>query len=340
MIVVTGAAGLVGGNLVRALLAQGQAVRAVVHRDRRAVGGLDVEQVEAELLSPNDLKRAFAGAEIVYHLAGLISLIPGGWPDLERVNVLGTRNVVEACLSCGVRRLVYCSSIQALQSEPAGRPVDESRPLADGPSFPAYDRSKARAEKEVLAGLQRGLETVILNPTAVVGPFDYKPSYFGRAVLMLARGRIPALVGGGFDWVDARDLACGAIQAGLKSPGGERYILSGHWHAVREVAAMVAALSGRPAPRLVVPMGLAWLAAPLMPLLARFTPLSGDFGMTGGKAGRREPIYTRDTLHWLRSNPQVSYAHAVRDLEYHPRPFQETLADTLAWFKENGYLTP
>ena len=345
MIVVTGASGLVGGNLVRALLSRGEEVRALVHQDRRAIEGLAVEQVQADILSVDDLKRAFAGAHTVYHAAGLISTKPGDGPALERVNAGGTRNVVAACLAGGVRRLVHISSIQALQGGPRGTPVDEARPLADTPAFPAYDRSKAAAEKEVLAGRQQGLETVILNPTAVVGPFDVKPSYFGRAMLMLARGRIPALVGGGFDWVDARDLALGAVQAGMKAPSGERYILSGHWHSVREVAARIAVLSGTPAPRLTVPMGLAWLAAPLIPWLGSFTPLNRIIPLTsqtapqpGSAAPAAEPIYTRATLGWLSSNPQVSHAHAGHDLGYQPRPFAETLADTLDWFMRQGYL--
>jgi dihydroflavonol-4-reductase len=244
---------------------------------------------------------------------------------------------VEACLSSGVRRLVFCSSIQALQARPVATPIDETRPLADAHRFPPYDRSKALAEKEVLVGRQCGLETVILNPTAVVGPFDHKPSYFGRAMLMLAGGHIPALVRGGFDWVDARDLAAGAIQAGLNAPSGERYILSGHWHSVVEVAAMISGLTGVAAPRLVVPRSLAWLAAPLMPLLARFTPL-GLASDTADK--RREPIYTHSTLRWLQSNPRVSCAHAARDLDYKPRPFHQTLVDTLDWFRQYGYLNP
>ena len=332
MIVITGASGLVGGNLARALLEQGYPVRALVRHDRRALGGLALEQVEADILDFDSLRRAFAGAEIVYHLAGLISLQQDDWPRLEAANVLGTRQVVEACLQSGVRRLVYFSSIQALQSEPFDQPVDETRPPADTPQFPPYDRSKALAEKEVLAGIRRGLDAVILNPTAIVGPYDFKPSYFGQAIILLAQGRIPALVKGGFDWVDARDVAAGAIQAGMKAPCGERYIFSGHWHSVRELAVMAASITGRHVPLLTVPMGLAWLAAPLMLLLARFTPLAN------GKPGSGEPIYTRNTLRWLRSNRQVSHAHATQDLGYHPRHFRETIADTYRWFDENSYM--
>jgi dihydroflavonol-4-reductase len=332
MIVVTGASGLVGGNLVRTLLEQGQQVRALVRHDRRSLDGLAVEQVAADLIDFNSLNHAFAGAETVYHAAGLISLREDDWPRLEAANILGTRNVVEACLHNGVHRLVYFSSIQALQTGPDERPVDEQRPLADSAQFPPYDRSKALAEKEIMAGIQKGLDAVILNPTAIVGPFDFKPSYFGQATIMLALGRIPALVKGGFDWVDVRDIAWAAIQAATRGTCGERYILSGYWHSVRELAVMVESMAGKRAPVFTVPMSLAWLAAPLMPLLARFTPLAN------GKPGSGDPIYTRNTLRWLRSNPRVSHDRASQVLGYQPRPFQETIRDTFRWFIDHEYI--
>src|SRR5215217_3628972 len=107
MIAVTGASGLLGGNLVRELLAQGQRVRALVHQDRRALSGLDVETVTADLNDPSSLEDAFAGAEVVYHLASVISIRMDSWDEVYRVNVLGTRNLVDACLRTGVKRLVH-----------------------------------------------------------------------------------------------------------------------------------------------------------------------------------------------------------------------------------------
>ncbi len=324
MIVVTGASGLVGANMVRALLAQGHTVRALVHHDRRAVQGLEVEQVAGDVRDAQSLLGAFRNAEVVFHLAGCISLEMDSWPEVEAVNVAGTRHVAAACLQCGVRRLVHFSSIHALEDEPLDTPVDETRRRVEAPGLPPYSLSKAAAEKEVAAAQHKGLETVVLNPTGIVGPFDYKPSFFGQAVLGLAKGRIPALVQGGFDWVDVRDVVAGAIQAGLHASSGANYILSGHWHSVQEVARMVQELTGWAAPHLVVPTWLAYQAAPLMRLAARF------FGT--------QPIYTRVSLLALRSNRQVSSARAQHELGYHVRSFRDTLADTLVWFSDNGYL--
>lgn len=205
-VVVTGANGHVGANLVRALLAEGRSVRALVHHSRRALQGLEVELVEGDVRELASLQRAFEGAEVVYHLAAHISIRMNEWPLVEAINVLGTRNVVEASLQGGIRRLVHFSSIHAFNEEPHDKPVDESRPLKipESPHAAPYDRSKAAGEREVRQGIERGLDAIIINPTAIVGPHDYYPSHFGQAILSLAQGNLPVLVPGGFNWVDVR----------------------------------------------------------------------------------------------------------------------------------------
>jgi len=323
MIVVTGASGLLGANVVRELLAQAQRVqvRAVIHHDQRALVGLDVEVSSADLADPASLERAFTGVDVVYHLAGLISLRMDDWEDVQRVNVLGTRNVVEACLRCGVKRLVHVGSVQARRPRPFDRPLDEDRPLITGPAAPPYERSKALGELEVQKGLERGLDAVILLPSGILGPYDFRPSYLGAALQQMQRGDLPALITGGYDWVDARDVAAGALRAANVAPSGSRYILSGHWLSIREVARMVAQISGMPVSRLVVPLWLAKLGLPLMDTLARW---NGS-----------QPLYTRAMLNALDSNRLITHARATRDLMYLPRPFRETLADTLAWFAQH-----
>lgn len=325
MILVTGASGLIGANLVRALLAGGQAVRVLVRDDRRAVAGLGVEMVTGDVRDPAGLARAVRGVELVYHLAGIITVTEDDWPRLEAVNVTGTRNVVEACLGAGGAaqdrpRMVHFSSIHGLRSEPSAEPIDETRALADGAEFAPYDRSKALSEREVTAGMARGLDAIILNPTAVLGPFDFKPSYIGSGIRMLMRGWIPALVQGGYNWVDVRDVAAGAIRAASTAPTGSKYILGGHWRSLHEMAAAVAAACGRPAPRLTIPLGVARAFAPLMAGAARLT----------GSA----PIYTPLTLDVLQSHRLVSSAKAERELGYHSRPFEESVADTVRWIRE------
>ena len=323
-VAITGATGHVGAALVRALIYRGRQTRCLVHVNRRAVDGLDTEIAEGDIRDPESLYRAFDGAEVVYHLAASISLSTHDWPRLEVVNVNGTRNVVEACLRAGVRRLVHFSSIHALVQEPLSVPVDEQRPLAESGRYPPYDRSKAAAEREVKAGIERGLDAVIINPTAITGPYDYQLSHFGEALLAMAQGKLPALVTGGFDWVDVRDVAEGAIRAEERANCGASYLLSGHWMSMCDIAAMVAEITGAPGQGFVCPLWLARLGAPVVAAMGRLN-------------GKR-PLYTSVSLRALKSNRNISHEKASRELGYQPRPFRETLQDTLRWFEENGQL--
>jgi dihydroflavonol-4-reductase len=323
---VTGASGHLGANLVRALLEEGHAVRALVRDDVRALEGLPVERVRGDVLDPPSLGPLVAGAGAVFHLAARISI--AGDPDglVLRTNVEGPRHVAAACLAARVPRLVHVSSIHALAARPAGAPVDERRGPADAePGAPAYHRSKALGEREVLAAAARGLGVVVVRPTAVLGPHDHKPSRMGRVLLALARGRMPGLVAGGFDWVDARDVARAAVTAARSGRAGGRYLLPGHWRTLSEVARAVAAWSGRPPPRLVVPMALARLGAPVAEAWAR---------LSGG-----EPLFTRESLHALRHYRHVRGAEATRDLGWAPRPFEVTVRDALDWLGGRGWLT-
>ena len=322
--VVTGATGHVGANLVRALLDQGRHVRAVLHVNRKAIEGLDVDVAEGDVCDLASLCEAFDGADVVYHLAARISLSMDEWPLVESINVIGTRNVVEACLRCGVRRLVHFSSIHAFVQEPLDVPLDESRLLVESRRCPPYDRSKAAGEKEVRQGIERGLDAIIINPTAIIGPYDYEPSHFGQALLILAQGKLPASVAGGFDWVDARDVVVGAMRAEERALAGAKYLLSGHWISMPELAVLVEQLIGTPPPRLACPL---WLAPMGIPFAAAFAHITG-----------KRPLYTSVSLKALHSNRNISHERATRDLGYNPRPFRETIRDTLRWFEECGYL--
>lgn len=323
-VVVTGASGHVGANLVRALVARGDEVRVLLRADDRAVRGLAVERVAGDLLEPRSLAALVAGAEVVFHAAAEVSIAGDRDGALERVNVLGTRNLAAACLAAGVRRLVHFSSIHALESPREDLPMDESRPFVVEREAPVYDRSKAAGEREIQAAAERGLAAVILNPTAIVGPFDFKPSHTGRLIVALARRRMPALVAGGFDWVDVRDVASAALAAGERGRPGERYLVAGHWLPITELAREVARASGAPAPRLVAPLWAARLGVPFVTLYARLL--------------RREALYTAESLRAIRLSREVDGSKGRRELGHAPRPFAETIRDSVDWLRSNGNL--
>lgn len=322
--VVTGASGHIGANLVRLLLGRREAVRAVVHHSTTALNGLAVEQVRGDVGDVESLKLAFRDADVVVNLAGRISIARHAEHQVDPINVVGTRNVVEACQQAGVRRLVHFSSIHAIAELSPGASTDESSPLVDGKNVAAYDRSKARGELAVVEAIRSGLDAVVLAPTAVVGPYDFGPSYFGKVLLSMSRRRIPVLISGGFDWVDVRDVAEGAIRAATIASVSHKYILGGHWHSIMEVSRMVSGVTGVPAASLAAPRSVARVCGSLT---EEFCSLTG-----------RQALFTACAVDALAQHPRVSHEKASGELGYSPRPLEETLKDTCDWFRENGCL--
>lgn len=320
---VTGATGHVGANLVRALIDDGRRVRAINRTRGPALDGLDVEFVAVDVLDAPALRRAFEGVDVVYHLAALISVAGDRDGHVRATNVDGVRNVANAALDAHVRRLVHCSSIHAFDLDRPGI-VTEGSPRARGPHLPPYDRSKAEGEDELQRVVERGLDAVIANLTAVLGPCDFGPSRMGAVLLALARRRLPALVDGGFDWIDVRDACTGMIAAEGKGRTGESYLLGGHRASIVEVAALAEAATGVRTPRLVTPMWLAEVAAPV--------------GLWWSRMRHSEPLFTPESLHALRKDPMVSTAKAARELGYAARPLRDTVADSYAWFRAEGRL--
>jgi dihydroflavonol-4-reductase len=322
--VVTGASGHIGVNLVRALLSKGKEVRAFSHTSNLGLEDLPIEFSKGDIRDVDSLVRAFQGVDTVFHLAGHISLLMGDWEHCSDVNVDGTRNVIEACSRTGVRRLVHFSSIHSLSSEPHNKPIDESNEFAESPKSPPYDRSKAAGEKLVRQAVRDGLNAIIINPTGIIGPYDYRPSHQGQALILMASGKLPVLLEGGFDWVDVRDVAEYAIKAGEIAPAGSSYLLSGHWLSVGEMVRIAAEITGRKAPTLVCPMSVAEFCAPIVTVTSQLL--------------KKRPIFTRASLTALKSNKNISHIKATRELGYIPRPVRETIADAIRWFKDNGYL--
>lgn len=324
-ITVTGATGHIGIHVVAALLAEGYRVRALYRTPahRAVLDGLEVESRQGDILDPAFLEEAFQGSDAVVHLAGLISIDgdPGG--RVMRTNVEGARRVVEACLTAGVGRLVHFSSIDAVQYSKHQTKVDESTGMVGDDGF-AYRVSKRRSEEEVWRGAEAGLPVIIFSPTAVIGPGDHYVSASGQMLRDLFRNRLPALVDAGFDWVDVRDIA-GVVPAALRSGQiNERYLLSGAWSSFAELSRLCRRISGRPTPRLTLPMWTAQLGLPF---------LYGHSRLTG-----RRPLYTAESLRILRdSNPHVSHAKAARNLGYAPRPLEQTLRDCYRWYVDQGF---
>jgi len=323
-VLVTGATGHLGNNIVRELLARGRKVRILVHVESSSLDGLPVEKRRGDILDPQSLGSACEDVEAVYHCAAIVSIAPAHDPRVIRTNTLGTKNIVEACLASGVKRLVHASSIHAFAPGGSNGVTDEECAPNLGRGATSYDRSKVAGEAEVYAGIARGLDAVIINPAAVIGPHDYFPHLAGRALIDMYLGKLPMSVAGGFNWVDARDVAMGALAAEARGRSGERYLLSGSWASLPDIAAMMQAATGRPGPRFVAPL---WLARLGVPYLAVFAALT-----------RTQPLYTAPALRALSEHRECTNAKARRELGFAPRPLERTIADTFRFYERAGLL--
>jgi dihydroflavonol-4-reductase len=323
MNLVTGAAGHLGNVLVRELLARGERVRALIlpGEDTSSLDGLEIERVHGDILSPPTLQPAMRGIQVVYHLAALVSLLDDHAPQLQRVNVEGTCNVICAAASAKVRRLVYTSSIHALTRPPEGVTIDETLPFDPCNPAGAYDRTKAMASLVVQAAAACGLDAIIVCPTGILGPFDFRRSEMGEMILDWMRGRFNFLVRGQFDFVDVRDVALGHILAAQSGRCGETYILGGEQIRVDHLRELVQHAAGGVSPALCLPSGLAMAAAWLAEHYYRLA--------------RSRPRFTRYSLETLLSNSRISSEKAVRELGYTPRGLPESISETVAWFLEN-----
>jgi dihydroflavonol-4-reductase len=327
MIVVTGATGHVGNVLVRELLAGGQGVRVLVlpDDDLHPLADLEVDIAHGDVTDATSLAAAFAGADIVFHLAGIVTIMPGMAGALERVNVGGVRNVAAACRAAGVRRLVYTSSIHAVAEPPHGTVIDESQPFDPDRVLGDYARSKARATLLLLDEVRRGgLDAVICCPTGIIGPWDYGISNIGQLILDFASGWLKSYVSGAYDFVDVRDVARGLILAAEKGRTGQHYILSGAQVQVPDLMKELERAVGRPAPTYRIPAAIARVAGMLASVYYRLL--------------RRRPVFTAYSIDVLRSNSKVSSARARDELGFSTRPWQESIRDHVEWFRAEGML--
>ncbi len=322
-IAVTGANGHVGANLCRSLIAEGHEVKALIHKNSNSLKDLDLEMVRGGLNDTSALRNLCKGTEVVFHLAAMIS-IDGQKNKLLETNVEGTKNLAGVIMEDGVRRMVHFSSIHALSHFPLDKPMDETRPLiTDGQMW--YEITKSKAEKFIMDQTSNGLDAVVINPTAIVGPYDFKPSLVGTVLIRLYKNSLPALVPGGYNWVDVRDVVRGAIAAMDKGRKGERYILGGNWISVRDLAMTVEKVTGKRINKFTIPTAVAKIGVPFIKAYA--------------KIFRQEPLYTYESLKTLLDvNTMISYKKAATELGYSPRDFEITIRDTMDWYKTNGYL--
>ena len=322
-VLITGATGQVGHAIARRLTADGLEPRALVRSPERA-GALPegAQPVFGDVTDAASLQAALDGCATVYHAAG----IPEQWrrdtDEFARVNVEGTRNVVEAALAAGVERFVYTSTDDALVQGP-GEPFDESK-LTPNQGDTPYQRSKLEADRIVTAALDRGLPAVFLHPAGLYGPSPFLVKGLNDLLMELAKRKTPMLLPGGMGVAYSDDVADGHVRAAADAPVGSRYILAESFQSLTDIARAVAASEPRAKVPRVMPFAVARAVSTAGEGLARVTG--------------RPPLISRSVLQFLERGSRPSGARARAELGWSPTPFTVGVEQTLAHFRRQGWL--
>lgn len=325
MILVTGSSGHIGNVLVRDLVEQGKPVRVMTKDGNKPawLEHLNLDVVKGDLRDEKAVSNAVEGAEIVFHLAGIISISSFDSKELTEVNVKGTEHVVNACLKHGVRRLVYTSSVHALPEGKKGEAITEDSDFDGKNLFGAYARTKAAATRKVLEGVERGLDAVICFPSGVMGPHDYRGSEAGRLIRDYATNKLPVYIDGEYNFVDVRDVVRGLLLALEKGRTGEGYILAGERMTLNNFFLILSGYEAKmKPPKVKIPLPLAIGSAWILESACRLF--------------KAKPMFTVYAIKVLQSNCEISSNKAQKELGYTSRSMRESIADGLAWLKENG----
>ena len=329
----TGAAGYLGSNISRQLIAENKRVRALVLKGDPAIFQVpaEAEIISGDILDCNSLDEFFNvpdGTEIiVIHCASMVTVSPELSTKLMSVNVTGTRNIIEACIRYKTKKLVYISSTGAIPELPHGQVIREVDSFDPDLITGGYGKTKAMATQLVLDAVrEHGLDASIVYPSGITGPFDYgNNGAFSKYIIDYLHGRMPAGIPGSFNTVDVRDLANGVIACTEKGRKGEGYIMSNTAITMRELFHLISKYAAVKETKLILPLSAAKAAAGIFSFISFFT----------GKPG----MLTNFVIYNLTRNNVFSCEKAKRELDFKVRHIDETIRDMIQWLHSEGRIS-
>jgi dihydroflavonol-4-reductase len=323
---VTGATGFVGNHVARQLAAAGENVRVLVRAtsDLRLLEDTVAERVEGDLRDAASIDRAMQGVRRVFHVAADYRLWTRHPEELYESNVEGTRRLIQSALRAGVERIVYTSTVATIAVPRPGALPNEATQAGLAEMIGHYKRSKFLAEQVAADAAKSGAPLVIVNPTAPVGPRDWKPTPTGRIILDFLRGKMPAYVDTGLNVVAVEDVAAGHLLAAERGRIGERYILGGRNMTLKEILDALAAITGRRAPRVKLPHVVALMAGYADQVYARLAGRDPQIPVEGVRMSRHKMFVESDK--------------AARELGFRPGKIEAGLDRAVRWYEENGYI--
>jgi dihydroflavonol-4-reductase len=264
------------------------------------------------------------GCDVVFHSAAYVAIENVNIPLMHEINVVGTKNICQAAIAANIPKLVHFSSIHAFNQKPTNEPLEEGRPLVDHKNDPPYDKTKAAAQRIIYEACDKGLNAIILHPTGIIGPYDFKPSRMGKVLVDIMTRKMLININAGFNWVDVRDVSNTAINCIAAGKQGQHYIIPGEWATFKEISIMVSKKLSLTTNLLTLPFWTAYLALPFAFLFSKLT-------------GKR-PSFSRGSLRALAVQCQnIPGTLAKEETGHFSRPLVETIDDTIAWFNENAY---
>src|ERR1051326_7714842 len=332
LVFVTGATGLLGSNLVQALLEQGYGVRGLVRskeKAQRVFPGSPIDFVTGDMSNVAEFAARLGGCDVLFHTAAYFREYyqPGNHKaTLEKINVQGTVDLLIAAEKRGVKKAVHISSAGVIGRKPDGSAGDENTLPDDHATKNLYFSSKIDTELAIKRFLkERSLPVTMVLPSWMWGPGDSAPTAAGKLVIDYLNRKLPGVVDGGSSIVDVRDVAQATITAADRGKSGERYIVGGHYFDFAEILATLERVTGVPAPARKIPYALSLAVAAASQSWA---------SVTGGKA-----LVTLAGVRTIHGKNQVDSSKAIRELGASFRPFEETVRDEVQWFRAHGYIS-
>ena len=318
---VTGATGHVGTILVSVLQQRGEDVRILVRPGSIVAANSNVEICQGDIRDRESLIAFFDRGDYDYvslvHCAALITIASKHNPEVWNINVHGTNNVMSLARDTGVDRIVYVSSVHAIPERPADETITEVNSFSPDLVHGQYAKSKAAAAQIVMDYAKAGLNVSIVHPSGIIGPGDTQSrNHMIRTIQAMAEGKISVGLQGGYDFVDSRDVADGIIGCEEKGRPGECYILNGHYISVLELVNSIRRIQGKKAAGFEAPHAAAKMIAPAVEWVSRVF-------------SKEPPLLTPYSVYTLHTNGRFSHEKATREFDYHPRPIEESIRDSL-----------
>ena len=326
---VTGATGFVGSHVARQLAGAGHAVRVLVRpgSNLQSLTDIAVERIDGDLRDAASVERAMKGVRQVFHVAADYRLWAKNPSEIYESNVEGTRRLFEIAAREGVERIVYTSTVATIavpaDSHADALPGEDAHASLDQ-MIGHYKRSKFLAEQEAVKAAAAGVPVVIVNPTAPVGPGDWKPTPTGRIIVDFLNGRMPAYVDTGLNVVSVEDVAAGHLLAASRGRVGERYILGGRNMTLKQILDALSAITGRPAPRVRLPHAVALAAGYADEFFSRLVGREPQIPVEGVKMSRHRMFVASDK--------------AERELGYRAGSVELGLERAVRWYEACGYV--